>query len=234
MGKALSFEVSPREQVAFSSLATTDLHGSPEAITSASFAAGESPFKVKGVALRGVFPLYEEILPGGVPALLARLDDRALASYMSQQFIANETYDVFAFAKLGITAAELAGVPYNVFTFRLAERQAELDLSGVYKLILRALSPIQVINRIVRVGEIYFNFAPASARVIDAHTAEFTRQEFPLALMPWYGPVVEGYNRVALARTGARDITSQIALEPSPQLVHGLPVATLRIRMQWR
>jgi hypothetical protein len=226
--RAISFEVHADEARDFSSL-----RAEPTQIPPSPFSIGNSPLTIKGVAFRGVLAAYERVLPGALRRITEATRDANLAHYLGQDFIANASYDVFALVETTRTVSEILGVPAHVITFRLSENQAESDLAGVYKLLLRAFSPMQIIGKLVRVTDIYFNFAPASAREVRPGVAEFVRTGFPAVLLHWYMPVAEGYLRVALARTGAKNIRAEALAEPEAGTQHGLELATFRLKINW-
>jgi hypothetical protein len=62
--------------------------------TESPFGPGESPFRTKGNVYRALLESADARVPGGREAVLARIDDPALAKFFAQPFLAASAYDI--------------------------------------------------------------------------------------------------------------------------------------------
>jgi hypothetical protein len=198
------------------------------------FPVGEGPFHIKGTALKGVVDRVRTKVPGGLAALLARAKNPALDRLLSTPILVSSWYDVFALCVLDYHTASVANVSVGEHVFNAAHSQFVSDMNGIYRMILRVLSPQLVVDRIARVTGNYFDFGPTEVKKVDAHAAEIIRRDFPELLTPWYGPVAEGYTVAALEATGASQITRHLELVATGHRGHDVALVDMRLKVSWR
>lgn len=199
------------------------------------FACGQSPFKIKGVAYRGQFDFYEDKVPGGKRAVLDAVDDKALRAFLEQPFIASASYDIFPLARLHVPTAKLMGMEPDELIVFASRYQAEYDLRGIYKVILRAFNPLQVMEKIARVSAQYFNFATViQTTSVGPQRAKISRPAYPSILVDWYRLVLLGYLPVAVARTGAKDVQMEFHGEATGTEAFGVPLVDFDVHVSWR
>src|SRR5689334_1319591 len=103
--------------------------------------AAPSPFHVKGIAYRGAFDLYARMVPGGIAAMIDNADNDALRVFMMQPFLSSTWYDVMPFPAIDGIAARLCAQPLTRFVRDTSRLQAREELGGVYRRLLKLVSP---------------------------------------------------------------------------------------------
>jgi hypothetical protein len=205
----------------------------PDRFASSPFRPGESPFLVKGNIIIGCQEYMADALPGGFEATKAALSDE-WRRYFDQRFLASSLYDCFPFAVLLYMAADLAGQPANAFLSRAFETQAQRGQQGVYKLLLRAISPEMLVKRLPSVGSQLFNFTTSEVKQIAPGHWHNIIQGVPELLREVYCTSSGAFVSRALRTTGARDFEHRW-LEPQPATsAHGVEIVTLTRELRWR
>jgi hypothetical protein len=197
------------------------------------FEVGRGPFHIKGTAVKGALERLGNTVPGGMRALLDAAGNRPLERLVQSQILPSSMYDCYALALLDHHAARLLGRTLADLVRSSAAAQFNTDLSGIYKVVLRVVSPRLVIDRVARVTSGYFDFSPGTVRKVSDHEAVLVRADFPELLVPWYGPVAEGYLLGALHATGATSVRQAIATVPRGNQAHGLALVDLEMTVSW-
>ena len=157
------------------------------------FAPGEGPFRVKGVAYRGHMDYVRDHLPGGLSAMLAALPDPAVRAFFDQPFLASVRYDVRPLALAGVACGKLTGAGYLPFVALRTRLQADDDIRGVYKFLLKFVSADVIAARGPKVMTQYFDFGAATSRVAPDGTTVGTLSGLPRPLAPWFITCVQAY-----------------------------------------
>jgi hypothetical protein len=199
------------------------------------FAPGRSPFHIKGVAYRGVSTYLDAKVPGGFQALLDSIADVQLREFLKQPFLSASLYDVFPLAQVKDHAAKLLGISDFDYQRQTSQVQADADLGGIYKVILRVFNPPALMERIGRLTAQYFDFATEThIERLQNQEATLTRLGFLKPLVEWYEPTTVGYFETALARTGAKDVKVKVSATDTGQQAQGVPMVNVTAHVTWR
>jgi hypothetical protein len=198
------------------------------------FAPGESPFRVKGSICRGCCDYIADHVQGGIPAVLAALPSDALRRCFEQPFLASAWYDVFVLDALLRVAAKVVGQPFEAFLNQTFDAQAARDQRGVYKLLLRAISPEMLVKRLPSIGSQLFSFTSSEVRELGPGHWENIISGVPVLLRTVYCESSGAFVSRALRTTGACDLQHRW-LEPRPTRdVHGIAICTVVRELRWR
>lgn len=197
------------------------------------FPVGQSPFKIKGNAYRGHIDYADANVPGGMRAAVAALSDPVQREFLCQPFMASSLYDVFPLVALAYSCARLAGTTISDYMRIRTRHQAERDLNGVYRLILRLVSPETVAARLPQITSQYFNFGSGEIRKRGPQWVEAVRGGMPVGLINWYGLVAQNYVTRALELNGARNPRARM-LPPTPDgKAHGIDLVSMTFEFRW-
>jgi hypothetical protein len=199
-----------------------------------SFAPGQGPFHVKGTAYIGLLGHYTRCVPGGLDAILGQFgDDAVLVAFFKQRFLSSAWYDVGPSTLLSRVAASLSGIPHLDLLRQQARAQAERDISGVYRLVLKLASPEMVMSRLPVAATRYFDFVRAEARELRPKCWESMAHGVPEIARHSYMTGTEAFVMRALELAGATDLKHRwTPAEPEGQ-AHGMDIVGLRREVSW-
>jgi hypothetical protein len=205
----------------------------PRTAIASPFPIGESPFRVKGVLYQGTQSFFGTKVKGGRPALLGAIDDERLRAFIDQKFLPSSWYDVLPVYPLIQAEARACNLPLNVYLRARSEWQAEQDMGGVYKVLLKLANPAAVIERLPRVGAQLFNFVTSEPLDSAERMRSFALPGMPAILVPWYSNGFVIYAQHALRLAGARSV--QVVMDkPDPQgQLHGVDVVRVKYTITW-
>lgn len=194
---------------------------------------GESPFRVKGSICRGSVDYIAEHVQGGMAAVLAALPSDAYRRCCEQPFLASGLYDAFVLDALLRAAARAVGQGFDAFLSQAFEAQAERDQRGVYKLLLRAVSPEMLVKRLPSIGSQLFTFTSSEVRELAPGHWQNAISGIPVLLRTVYCVSSGAFVSRALRTAGARDLAHRW-LEPLPVAdVHGVSICTVVRDLRW-
>jgi hypothetical protein len=197
------------------------------------FAPGESPFRAKGNVYLGLFESTNSRCPGGVSAVLERIESDALVAFYKQPFVAAVWYDLLPLLPFSVQAARLAGKPHLPYVKEGARFQARRDMSGVYRFFLKLATARMLVERLPRVFSQYFNFGRSIGHKLEGNRAEIHGRQIPDLLAPWMLAVTEGFVPEVLAAHGAKDIVARLdPFQPDGE-VHGVAAVRSRLVLTW-
>jgi hypothetical protein len=196
------------------------------------FAPGAGPFHIKGVAYRHTLANYDEFLPGGFAAFVARLDP-AHAQFWRQPFVASAWYDAFPMAESSDVIADILQRDREAVLRELGQRTAKHDFRGVYKMYLKAVSAPLAIASLTRLGALYYDFMGRTSTKKLESGIEIERCEVPKPMIPWLRPINVGYCEAVLQRTGIANIVIETTTELTGTRLHGMALCTARMRIRW-
>ena len=206
------------------------LVGSEEAL---SYAPGEGPLRAKGNIYLGAIRYYQAQVPGGVPAVLARLTQPKLVAFLGQRFVAGGWYDVGPLAPFGEAAAQVAGLAHLDFLKQQARAQAMTDIHGVYKVLLKLASPEMVMSRLPRAANQYFDFVRAEVKELAPRHWESHAHGIPAVAAGTYMATTEAFVVRALELAGAKNVRHRW-FTPEPAGSHqGIAIVTTRRELSW-
>jgi hypothetical protein len=197
------------------------------------FPAGESPFHIKGVALRGYVDYVERRVSGGMKSVLAEFRTPELKRFFEQPFLAASWYDVFPLVPAGHVCAKLLNLPFPEYLRIRARDQAERDIRGVYKLMLKIASPDAVARRFLKLSMQQYDFGSVSGKMVKSGHVESVRSGVPAILVPWLASLIDGYPRYVLAMAGAKNLRIVVRPAVPTGTEHGLPVVDMPVDFFW-
>jgi uncharacterized protein (TIGR02265 family) len=202
--------------------------------SSPGFPPGKSPFHVKGVVYRNFFDYMEEKLPDGRAQVLGAIDDEGLRSYVAQPFLAGSYYDVVPTVALCETGASLLHQPFTTFVREFSSRAAERDTTGIYRMLLKLVSPQLVMERTPAAARQYFDFVEATVEKLGPRSYRTGARGIPEMLAPFYMLVTEAFLTHALELAGAkRPLTRWLPRRPDG-VREGVPLSALQREVSWQ
>ncbi|HMA91431.1 MAG TPA: hypothetical protein VKP30_02050 [Polyangiaceae bacterium] len=197
------------------------------------FAVGQSPFKIKGNAYRGQIEYTNANVKGGMRAALDSLNDSAQREFFAQPFMASSFYDVYPLVVMAHVSARLNGVTFAELVRLRTVKQAEKDLTGVYHMLLRLVSPEIVATRLPQLTAQYFNFGTGKIAKREPGWVEAVRFGVPRGLVDWYGVVGQCYVTRALELNGARNPRALLSPPRKEGKAHGMDLFTMSFEYRW-
>lgn len=197
------------------------------------FAPGDSPFKVKGSICGGCVDYIGAHVKGGMPAVVAALPNDQLRASVNAAFLASVWYDAFVLDALLQAAAKVQGLPFDAFLTQAFEAQAERDQRGVYKLLLRAISPEMLVKRLPRIGTQLFSFTQSEVTELAPGHWHNTIHGIPHALRTVYCGSSGAFVSRALRTTGAQDLQHRWLTPQDAPSVHGVSICTVVRELRW-
>ena len=173
------------------------------------FRPGEGPFRIKGVAYRGHLAYVSEHVPGGVEEMLRGFRDPALAAFFEQKFLPSTFYDIVPLVVAGYVCARQSRKTFSDFVRVRSRYQAEQDVGGIYRLLIKLVSPMHVIERLSALQSQYLDFAEGGAELVGERHALLHRPRLPAMLAGWTATVLESYVDVLLTRAGAKSVLAR-------------------------
>jgi len=201
--------------------------------TGPKFAPGASPFHVKGLLLLGYIQYCDDTVPGGFAAVRERLFDPAPQAFFSQPFVVGGWYDALPIVAMARSAALVAGIPHVEFLRRHAAWQADRDVNGVYRLMLKLASPQQVILALPGAAKRYFDFVRSEVRSVAPGRWEVTLHGVPTRVLLVYKTSSEAFILHALELAGAKGLRHRWLREEAGGEVSGVPVLSLQREFSW-
>jgi hypothetical protein len=199
-----------------------------------SFAPGEGPFHVKGTAYIGLLGHYGGRVPGGIDAIVAQFGkDEPLIAFFKQRFLSSAWYDVGPSTLLSLVAANLLGVPHLDLLRQQARAQAERDIGGVYRLVLKLAKPEMVMARLPVAATRYFDFVRAEVREIRPKCWESIAHGVPELARPAYQAGTEAFVVRALELSGAAEVKHRWSPPEAEGQAHGVDIVGLRREVSW-
>jgi hypothetical protein len=198
------------------------------------FRPGESPFRVKGVAYRGHLDYVAEHVPGGVEEMLRGFRDPALVEFYNQKFLPSTFYDLIPLVVAGYVCARQSRKSFSEFVRIRSRYQAERDVGGIYRVLIKLISPMHVIERLSALQSQYLSFAAGSVEILGDKHVLFVRPQLPAMLAGWTGTVLESYADVLLTRAGAKSVLARpLPLVPDGT-VNGVPAVKWQCDVTWQ
>jgi hypothetical protein len=193
------------------------------------FAPGTSPFHVKGNGYRGQI----DYIQANVPGVLEQVTARDFVDYLRQPFLAGTWYDLFPFVALQRAAGLALGISALEFTARFSRSQAQRDISGVYRWLLKLTSPERVMSRLPRVAGQYYDFLEIQNTEVGDRAYESRITGTPAVAAGMYRVSTGAFIQEALTTAGAKGVDVRwVGVAPEPDR-HGVKIVTLTRRVSW-
>jgi hypothetical protein len=175
-----------------------------------------------------------EKYPGGREAYLKALSfDPQMAAFHSQIFLSAIWYDFMPLVCAGVTCARAMNMDFEAFIAYRARYQAELDLRGVYKVLLAVTPNSFLARKLTTVLARYFDFGEPV--VIEEHVGHVICEvrRVPQMFASWMRACFTGFIQAVLEQGGAKDVTVY-ATSSAAEEVQGYPGCTVRLDIRWK
>lgn len=199
----------------------------------AEFGFGQSPFHVKGVLYIGTQSYFRERVPGGLEALVETIGPGPLADFIAQPFLASSRYDVMPVPALIEHEARTVGQSLATYLDARTRWQADRDLHGVYRFILRFVHPSRVMARLPQLLVAMFDFPALEVETLGESERLATFQRIPAPLEPWLRVGFSVYTERALRHAGAGEVHTDFTDSSDEGYEAGLRMRTMRMRVRW-
>lgn len=188
---------------------------------------------MRGSTYVGIREYIDTRMRDGLPAVLAHLPDAAHRDFVSQTFLPVTMYDALPIRALTEAIAMAEGVPYSASVSDRARMVAQRDVAGLYRLLLRAVSPATAAERLQRAALRYFDFGTLSIRERSRESCVFQQSGWPEVLLPWFVAMLDGYAPVVLGAAGARSAAVTSGLPHIDGRRAGLDTVSFQITLSW-
>jgi hypothetical protein len=199
-------------------------------------APGESPFRMKGSAFIGHLDYVKRFVAGGLEAHFAGFRDQRQAQFLQQQhFLPSSFYDILPLVAAGYVCARQARISFTQFIRMRSRFQAERDIEGVYRTLLKISSPQLAISRLPTLQAQYFDFpGHGEAEVVEPGKAVMGRRQLPVIIAKWFTVVYETYIEVILEASGAKTVLVRSNSEARDVAAFGFPTVRYRCEVLWQ
>lgn len=171
--------------------------------------------------------------PGGLSAVLERLDEDE-RGYLDQIFVAGTDYDVGPLVRMSAHAAALEGSAPDEFVRRRARESADMDIRGIYRLLLRVASPDAMAERLPRAFNRYFSPCSCELVTIRPGSLQAVFNSIPAPLAAWYVAANEGFVGRALEIAGAKNVSFRWLPPVSRPPLQSVLTCALQLDLGWR
>jgi hypothetical protein len=178
---------------------------------------GKSPFHIRGTGYLGHLDWVDSEFPGGRAAFLALLSP-PMRAFFAQTFLAISMFDFLPLASAGRVCARALGMNFVDFIEMRGRHQAQLDIGGVYRMLLKMTSPRLVAMKLPSVMSKYFDFGAVRIVSDEARCVRFEMESVPHILVDWFFGCYTGYVEVVLGAAGGHIPTLDIETAPAPDL----------------
>ncbi len=193
----------------------------------------ESPFRVKGTLYLGTKSFFEKNVPGGVEALRVALGPGPLLEFFDQKFLTSSWYEVLNVPRLIAAEARAMRLSERQYLRHRTQFQAEQDIGGVFRFLLKVASPELLVPRLPKVMTQMFNFGKPVVEPLGPRAYRLRLEGIPSALGAWLHTALEIYVEQAVLATGGRN--PLVAMQ-RPEVLGtqgGFPLIALEMRVSW-
>jgi hypothetical protein len=194
-------------------------------------APGQSPFHIKATGYLGHMRWIEESYPGGREGFLEALSP-PMREWFSQQFFAMSFVDLMPLVSAGHTCARAYRMSFHDFIVHRSKIQAEFDLKGIYRALLKLSSPRLLAARVPTILGQYFDFGAMRLLEVEGYRATWELGQIPVVLAAWFAAANEGFSLVLVKAAGGIAPHVDVTHEPAASL-HGYAACRIRVTMQW-
>jgi hypothetical protein len=197
------------------------------------FAPGESPFHVKGGVYLGTIKFFTRQVEGGVEALHKEIDDPRLLAFIQQKFLPSSWYDVLPVAPLIRAEARAMKLTTMQYLKQRTAFQVREDIGGVYRMLLKLISPESVAMRLPRLLTQIFDHGQSEARLVEPGWIESTLSGYPKILWEWYSTAFEIYSETAIGLAGGKKVSALARPPDDMGEQDGVPLIRFRMDARW-
>jgi hypothetical protein len=205
----------------------------PDAAPPLPCAPGASPFRIKGLAYRGVMRGVSKLLSGGVDQFCEALVDARLHDFVRQPFLASAWYDVLPMYPLASTLAGLLGAPFEEFVRAGIAQQARYDATHVFHRMYDGAAVEDIPVRLSRFEGQYLDFGRTDSTLEGAGRMVARLHDVPAYVAPWLATMKAAYTEEAARIVGASGAQCT-ALPSVPSGTRaGFPLVLVTCDMRW-
>lgn len=194
---------------------------------------GTSPFHARGSAFLGFREYVEARVPGGLAAVIPLLPDDEHRAFIQQVFLPVAWYDALPIRAVSEAAAVAEGVRFADSVRTRANFVAHRDLNGLYKLLLRVITPELALDRLQRISSRYFDFGKTEVIGTTKGASEGLHTGIPEPLLSWFTPTVDGYSTAILELAGAKSPRCRFEPPRRDGDKGGVETFTVRFTFAW-
>jgi hypothetical protein len=202
-------------------------------------APGTSPFRVKGSVYRRVLERLDHDVPGGAAATIELVPGTdEVRAFFRQHFLIGGWYDylplvLLAHADIAVNAPLMKpGLSEEAILGELARRHAEMDLKGIYKVLLRVTAPRTAIARMAYVHRQYFSFGSLDIQ-ISRGRADTEVGGWPAVAAPLFRIYNSAFAQRLLNLSGARRVIGEWQPPKPDGERSGVPLVRIRGSITW-
>jgi hypothetical protein len=192
---------------------------------------GKSPFHIRGTGYLGHLAWIDEHFPGGRARFLSLLSP-PMREFFSQTFLAISMFDFLPLASAGQVCARALGMGFVEFVEMRGRHQAQLDIGGVYRVLLKMTSAKLIAGKLPGIMAKYFDFGTARSISDEARCVVFEVAPIPHMLVDWFFGCYTGYIEVVVGAAGGQIPTLDIDTAPAPEL-NGFPACKIIGTVRW-
>jgi hypothetical protein len=194
---------------------------------------GKSPFRMRGVAYVEALDWYEQRVPGGMSAVLARAADPDLARFFAQRFEWSGWYDMVPGLYLAQWAGRVRGVPYLGILRENAEYHGDRAVRGFSGIVLRMLATETVAAWLPRVSSWFHDFGVVEARVTGPRTVRGHRTGLPRSFVQGWSALATSFTERVLRDVGAADARMHVLSPESDGTLEGYDLFRVPFELTW-
>jgi hypothetical protein len=195
---------------------------------------GHNPFRVKGHGLLARMAVYDRMIPGGSAAVMEAIPDAAVRDYLRGPLLRASWYDLFAHAELDLAAARLRNLPGSQSVASASAAQAEADARGIYKVLLRFVSPHMLIKKLGAISSQYFDHGDILVQRLDDKGARMTRTGIANQLFWWWTGILDGYVTALFKMAGADGVVCTCSPLFSDDIDNPVGLGRFEVDVRWK
>lgn len=197
------------------------------------FAPGDSPFRIKGIAFRETLDQIAKE-PDGLARVRAQLPRDDLRRFFEQPFVVGGWYDVFAMTQLDGAAARVFGMTYEAWLRESTRKQVGTSLAGIYRSMVKLLSPATLAWGLPRLSSTYFDFGNVATKRSSPESVRMSVEEVPTVLVPWFQLACTEFTVEALRVTGNPDARAAWQSVSATGVRRGMPTSRMEVEFFWK
>lgn len=190
-------------------------------------------FHFKGNGCEGLVDFVNEQVPGGLSAVIAKLPDDASRAFLQQPFISSGWYDIMPLVPITAVCATLKRQTHGLFLRDWANYQATRDGNGIYRILLKLVTPDMLVNALPRTVRRYFDFVTTEAKREGPRKYTLSITGIPANFAEIYSLVTEVFVTRALAAAGAENPRVTTSAPMPAGEAHGSPIVRFERQIVW-
>jgi len=190
---------------------------------------GKSPFRVKGLAYKGLVHYVSTKVDGGMSAVAGSIREPMLRDYIMQPFLASSYYDFLPLVAASAAVALLTNVPLEIFGQSQGRAQAKYDAEHAYRTFIQGRSIADFPSRFKIIATRYYDFGEWEANSFSPNTLTFVERGIPAWAIPWFSPLQSGYISTLVGLVAKRDASVTVYPTRRDSSVEGMQTVILEM-----